>query len=251
MPDGEDVDSLLQSKGAEGFEACMNEAPDGLTFCMNTLRAEHAPRDIMAWAKKFLSDLSDASLRAYYLPRITSGLGLSEADFRRDMGVSGPPRNTHRQPRQESNSQQQAIMAVGKEDKDDRYFLMFPIQYPDYVPALAERGFGHILGTDWARAFWEKLVNTQQGQVMSLLNEQEKSFYIKCREEMRQNILSGQELLNEWNHICKKITFGQQKMDRRQLKEALHQAQQSGDSQQVMKCLRALNESLRRDDEQY
>ena len=38
------MDSLLQSKGVEGLDACMNEAPDGLTFCMNTLRAEYAPR---------------------------------------------------------------------------------------------------------------------------------------------------------------------------------------------------------------
>jgi len=219
---------------------------------MNTLRNEHAPRDIIAWAKSFLSDLSDASLRAYYLPRITSGLGLSEADFRRDTGVTAPPRNTQRQPRQVQNSQQQqATMAVGKEDKDDRYFLMFPIQYPDYISALAERGFGHILGTEWARALWEKLVTTQPGQIMSLLNEQEKSFYIKSREEMRQNILSGRDLLDEWEHICNKIASGQQKMDRRQLKEALHQAQQTGDSQRVMECLRALNESLGRDDEQH
>lgn len=251
MPEGEDVDSLLQAKGAEGFEACMNEAPDGLTFCMNTLRAEFAPRDIMAWAKNFLSDLSDNSLRAYYLPRLASGLGLSEADFRRDAGVSGPPRNTHPQPRQSNAPQSQPAMAVGKEDKDDRYFLKFPIQYPDYVSALAERGFANILVTDWARTLWEKLIQTQPGQTMSLLNEQEKGFYIKCREEMRESILSGQELLKEWEHICTKITSGQKKMNRRQLKEALHHAQQIGDSQRVMECLRALNESLGRDDEQH
>jgi len=252
MPDGEDVDSLLQTKGSEGFEACMNEAPDGLTFCMNTLRDEYAPRDIIKWAKSFLSDLFDASLRAYYLPRITNGLGLSEADFRRDAGISVPPRNTLQRSRQTSDSQpQQATMAVGKEDKDDRYFLKFPIQYPDYVSALAERGFGHILGTDWARALWEKLVSTQPGQIMNLLNEQEKGFYIRCREEMRENILSGRELLDEWKHICNKIASGQHKLDRRQLKEALHQAQQIGDSQRIMECLRALNESLGRDDEQH
>jgi DNA primase len=252
MPDGEDVDSLLQTKGAEGFEACMNEAPDGLTFCMNTLRDEHAPRDIIKWAKSFLSELSDTSLQAYYLPRITKGLGLSEADFRRDAGISVPPRNTIQRSRQAPDSQmQQATMASGKENKDDRYFLMFPIQYPDYVSALAERGFGHILGTDWAKALWEKLVSTQPGQIMNLLNEQEKGFYIRCREEMRENILSGRDLLDEWEHICNKIASGQNKLDRRQLKEALHQAQQTGDSQRVMECLRALNESLGRDNEQH
>ena len=142
-------------------------------------------------------------------------------------------------------------MATGKEDKDDRYFLKFPIQYPDYVPALAERGFGNVLGTEWARGIWEKLVNAQSGQIMSLLNDQEKSFYIRCREELRENILSGGELLDEWEHICNKIAVGQQKLNRQQLKEALRQAQMSGDSQRINDCFRALEESLRRDDEQY
>ena len=254
MPDGEDVDSLLQQHGPAGFEECMSEAPNGLDFCLETLRNEFAPRDIMAWAKNFMSELPDASLRAYYLPRIAGGLGLSEVDFRRDAGSMAPPRNTAPRQGQTAPAQQQgqqSVMATGKEDKDDRYFLKFPIQYPDYVPALAERGFGNVLGTDWARGIWEKLVNAQSGQIMSLLNDQEKSFYIRCREELRENILSGSELLDEWEHICNKIAVGQQKLNRQQLKEALRQAQMSGDSQRINDCFRALEESLRRDDEQY
>lgn len=250
MPEGEDVDSLLQAHGKEGFEACLNNAPDGLDYCLETLRNEFAPRDIMAWAKSFLSDLSDASLRAYYLPRIAGGLGLSEADFRRDAGVTGPPRNTQQRSRQQQVSQQPVIQG-GKEDKDDRYFLRFPIQYPDYVPALEERGFANILGTEWAKVLWQKLVSTQQDQIMSLLKDQEKSFYIKCREELRDTILSGSELLDEWDHICNKIAVGQRKLTRQQLKDALHQAQQDGDQQRIDECFRALEASLRRNDEQH
>jgi len=260
MPEGEDVDSLLQAQGTDGLEGCMNEAPDGLQFCMDTLRAEFAPRDIMAWAKSFLSDLSDQALRAYYLPRIASGLGLSETDFRRDAGVSGPPRNNYPQSRQQppqqahqGQQQQQAgaLTATGKDDRDDRYFLKFPIQYPNYISELVNRGFVNILGTPWARALWEKLVNAQHGQIMSLLNDQEKGFYIRCREEMRESILSGTELRDEWAHICDKIADGMKKQSTRQLKEALHQAQISGDKQRIDECFRAYTESLRRGNEQH
>jgi len=252
MPEGEDVDSLLQTRGVEGLEACLAQAPDGLDFCLSTLRSDFAPREIMAWAKGFLSDLQEPSLRAFYLPRIAGGLGLSEADFRRDAGVSGPPRAGGAHRRQDRPAQAaQGLPAVGKEDKDDRYLLKFPIQYPDYVPALEEKGFGRILATEWAGALWEKLVNTQHGQTLSLLNEQEKSFYIRCREEVRESALTGRELLDEWEHICNKIAFAQQKENRRQLKEALHQAQLSGDRQRINECFRALEESLRRDDEQH
>jgi DNA primase len=252
LPDGEDVDSLLQTRGAEGFEACMNEAPDGLTFCMNTLREEYAPRDIMAWAKSFLSELSDASLRAFYLPRLASGLGLSEADFRRDAGAATPQqqRNPRHQPRQTQRAELRQEMGVGKDFADDRYFLRFSIQYPDYVPELAKRGMTQVLRTPWAKALWEKLETTQQGQVASLLNEQEKGFYIQCREEFHENVLSGRKLLEEWNHICHTIALEQEKLDKRQLTEAIRQAQQSGDTERALQLL-ALKESRRRDDEQH
>jgi len=251
MPDGEDVDSLLQTHGRDGFETCLANAPDGLDFSMETLRNEFAPRDIIAWAKSFMSELADPSLRAYYLPRIVAGLGLSDADFRRDAGAAPVRQAPQRQDRAAQTGQRRAQAVTGKEDKDDQYFLRFPIQYPDYVPELARRGFGRILGTQWAKDIWEKLANAQQGHIMGLLNEQEKGFYIRCREEMRENILSGSELLDEWEHICNKIAVGQQKLNRQQLKEALRDAQISGDSRRIDECFRALEESLRRDDEQH
>ncbi|WP_419787947.1 DNA primase [Pseudodesulfovibrio sp.] len=259
LPDGEDVDSLLQTRGRDGFEAYLAEAPDGLDFCLETLRAQFAPREIMDWAKSFMSELADSSLRAYYLPRIAGGLGLSEMDFRRDAGVA--PARSVRQPEQRQGMTQRQGRGApprprvqtpcGKEEKDDQYFLRFPIQYPDYVPELTRRGFGRILGTQWAQCIWEKLKNTQQGHIMSLLNEDEKSFYIRCREELRESALSESEVQGEWEHICKRISVGQQKLNRQQLKEALREAQLSGDSRRIDECFRALEESLRRDDEQH
>jgi len=68
---------------------------------------------------------------------------------------------------------------------------------------------------------------------------------------MRDSILTGHALLDEWKHICNKIADGQQKRSRWQLKQALHEAQLSGDQQRINDCFRALEESLRRDDEQH
>jgi DNA primase len=254
MPDGEDVDSLLQTRGAEGFEACMNEAPDGLTFCMNTLRAEYAPRDIMAWAKSFLSELSDASLRAFYLPRIASGLGLSEADFRRDAGAATPQqRNPQHQPRQKQRVEQKqsgAGMAVGKEDRDDRTFLRFPVLYPAYIQELASRDIGSVLSTGWAKAMWEKMVGSQPDNFFNQLNTHEKSFYIRCREENRENLSTGSDLAREWDELCSLIKKRQASLSKEQLTEAIRQAQQSGDNERAMQLL-ALKGSRRRDDEQH
>ncbi|WP_243546272.1 DNA primase [Pseudodesulfovibrio tunisiensis] len=251
MPDGEDVDSLLQTHGRDGFEQCAETAPDGLDFCLSTLREKFSPREIMDWAKGFLKDLGDSSLRAYYLPRIANGLGLNEAELRQNAGGAWSAQTTRAKKKPENNEAAQT-RPVGKDDKDDKYFISFPIQYPDYIRDLDKKGFERILATNWAKALWEKLKTQQPGaDILSRLNDNEKRFYIRCRERLRENMLSGKQLLDEWEHICNKIASGQQRLNRWQLKEALLQAQQAGDSQRIMQCLRALNESLGRDDEQH
>ncbi|MEF2143981.1 MAG: DNA primase [Desulfovibrionaceae bacterium] len=236
MPEGEDVDSLLQAHGRDGMESCLATAADGLSFAMQTLQREHSPKEIMDWAQSFLQKLQDASLKAYYLPRLAQGLGLSEAELR-----SGA---RHQAPRVEVPKLRPAT-AVGREDKDDEYFLGFPIQYPDYVPSLQEKGFVGILATDWAKQLWNKLVQYHGQDPLPHLDDQEKRFWVKKRVDMGQSFaLSGEELLDEWNHICKRIEDDRDKNRRRELIEALKHAQEQGDDVAVAEYTMALNESL-------
>jgi DNA primase len=83
MPDGEDVDSLLQDGGRDRLDACFNLAEDGLDYCLRTVQEAYAPREIVGWANGFLSGSADNGLRAFYLPRVAKGLGMAEADLRR------------------------------------------------------------------------------------------------------------------------------------------------------------------------
>jgi DNA primase len=243
LPEGEDVDSLLQAHGTDGFDACIDDAQDGLGFAMHTLRTEHSPKEIIAWAQSFIQKLQDASLKAYYLPRLAQGLGLSEAELR--SGTGAPPRTgrTHR-PR--------PALHVGREDKDDRYFLRFPIQYPDYVPNLQQQGFGTILNTDWGQRLWAKLVQHHGQDILPHLDDQEKRFWAQSRLELEQcDAFSGEELAGEWNHICDRIEAVRSKCRHRELMDALKLAQEKGDKQAVAECIKALNESLGRSDEQH
>ena len=122
-------------------------------------------------------------------------------------------------------------MAVGKEDKDDREFLKFPILYPGYIKHLNDKGFRQVFGTDWGKTFWDTLINAQQSDnIISLLNDPEKKFYIQYREEMRGKELSGERLLKEWEYLCEKIASVQQKLNMRILKEVLRLSQEAGDS---------------------
>ena len=73
---------IIDRRGRAGFEECLDNAMDGLDFCLGTVRASFSPKEVMAWAKDFLAGLRDTDLRAFYLPRLAFGLGIDEAAFR-------------------------------------------------------------------------------------------------------------------------------------------------------------------------
>ncbi|MES9995238.1 DNA primase [Desulfovibrio aminophilus] len=246
LPEGEDVDSVLQKEGPEGFEKCLKAAKDGLTFALDTLRDQFAPRETMAWAKDFFEKLADDGLRAYYLPRLVSGLGVSEVELRQALGTSRAGRDAPRE-----RASLAAVRPVGKDDKNDREYLRFPIQYPEYVRDLADRGFERVLTTDWARGLWEKIRLHDGQELVSWLDESEKKFWARCRQERAEHTLTGEMLKDEWLYICDRVAESHEKHARRQLTEALREALKEGDSRQAQEHLQALNVFLGRDDEQH
>ncbi len=88
MPDGEDVDSLLQEQGTEAFEQLLQTAPDGVEYCIDAV-SRYAPRDVLDWVKRFLESLVQPELQSFYISRLAGGLGLDEAVLRNS---AVPPR---------------------------------------------------------------------------------------------------------------------------------------------------------------
>ncbi|WBF68114.1 DNA primase [Desulfovibrio subterraneus] len=89
MPEGEDVDSLLQGQGTEAFEGQLQAAPDGMDYCMSTV-SQWAPREVLEWVTRFLDSLVQPELRSFYISRLAGGLGLDEADLRRTAAPKRP-----------------------------------------------------------------------------------------------------------------------------------------------------------------
>jgi len=249
MPDGEDVDSLLQQHGRDGLEECFDTATDGLTYCLDTVRTQFAPREVVSWAQGFLSHLVDPALRGYYLPRLASGLGLSETDLRRYSSQGqGQGRAGGQQPLQEAAAvvqkapQRPAVLPVGRDDQNDKAFLTFPVLYPEYVPHLDKRGFAELLLTDWAKDFWPKLVACGGHDALSLLDDAEKVFFAKTRSTAHR--LEGEELAREWDYVCARIDDALLRKERERLKEAIRLAEKNGDKTALythMTALAALN----------
>jgi len=231
MPDGEDVDSLLQDGGRDRLDACFNLAEDGLDYCLRTVQETYAPREIVGWANGFLTGSADNGLRAFYLPRVAKGLGMAETDLRRFR--SGQVRlETPQQGGVTSALMQKKprLPAVGKDEGDDRYSLSLVIHYPEYIPELQRRGFSDVLATDFGHGLWKKLVEAQGGDVMPLLSIEEKSFWTHTRSLDRPE---GALLTDEWERLCERIQEATVNQKREALKKMMREAQERGDTAEI------------------
>lgn len=244
MPDGEDVDSLLQKMGREGLDARLDAAVDGLDYSLSVVREAFSPREIVAWANGFLAHLADNSLRPFYIPRLAQGLGIAEADLRRFGGGQGrqgsmtaPVAAQGRRGAPEPSRQR--APAVGRDERDDRYFLRFTVQYPEYIPELVKRGFERLLITEFGQGLWKKLVTAQEGDVLPLLDEEEKSFWARTRSEDKPE---GEDLADEWRHVCLHIEQAGVRQSREQLMEQIRVASQAGDVDEVKRLMAALTD---------
>jgi len=237
MPEGEDVDSLLHKQGREGLEVFFEKAADGLDYCLETIQKSFAPREIVAWATGFLGLLSDNALRAYYLPRLADGLGLSEADLRRYGAARGPAGAQAEAVRPGQGGR--ARRPMGMDDVSDKKFIAFSIVYPDYIPHLAKRGLHNCLSTEWAKAFWQRLFLQKFEDVYQELSDEDKAFWRSTLEN--QHLFSGEDLAEHWESLCAWIEKQHKEMMRRDLMQKLGAAHGAGDAAEVRDIMTALS----------
>ncbi len=244
MPEGEDVDSLLHKQGRDGLEACFEQAADGLDYCLATVRKDFAPREIVAWATGFLGHLSDNALRAYYLPRLADGLGLSEEDLRRQGGQQGGGSYAGGAGRQDARKAAQQHVktrrSVGSDEANDRKFIEFSIQYPDYSPHLAKRGLWNVLSTDWGRTLWQRLSLERFNDVAATLGEDDAKMWRNAIEKHPQ--LTGEELADHWESLCTWIDKQHKEVRRKELMQSLAELSLAGDVEEVKKVQLAIQE---------
>lgn len=206
LPEGEDVDSLLQKQGAEAFTACLDKAREGLDYCLDAVRRSFAPKDMVDWAGRFLRGFDKPEVQAAYIPRLAGGLGMSEVEFRRHLKLG-----------QEAAAEGQSGPAMGTDTAEsrrrafDRWVLRFVSRHPEHVPQLADKGVREVLSTDRAVALWDRLAAHGEAEVLSVLDDQQKRFYIQSRMEEPDE---AEEVLRQLEDIVDDVENMRQRMRR-------------------------------------
>jgi DNA primase len=225
LPQGEDVDSLLRREGAEALQALLQEAREGLAFCLSMISVYYAPREMLRWAVDFLQGLPEASWQAYYLPRIAKGLQLSEAELRQAL----------QEPRGQRQRQEMAkALQSSSPGARDRELLRFALCYPQYISRLREHGLEEVLRTERGRIFWDKLQrHGRSDDMLPLLDEGEKRFFVECKFNPAYNVDPEQV----WQDLRAFLDRSRKDKEQKELQQALSRAQQRGDTQEVFRLL--------------
>lgn len=238
LPEGEDVDSLLHKSGTEAFESLLAQAQDGLDYSLRTVRESSSPKEVLEWAKNFYGELDDPALLSVYLPKMAQGLGLAEAELRNTLVPQAAAPSRGRYPGRRSERLSHVPQPQGSvREKQLRQVLSFAIRCPQHLEELETAGAPRLLTSSWARNIWTALWWAQEGDVLSRLGEEEKSFYIQCRMQCEALRESEQTELEE---ICRFLGQERKKEEQAVIHRNFPQA-----GQDELEYLRALQETLR------
>lgn len=247
LPQGEDIDSLLRAQGREAFENLLAAAPDGLRFCLDTLRRQAAPREAVTWARNFLKGFADLpELYSRFASELARGLDLAEGELksgalpaRRKSGAAEAPARP---------VPGRAGLAAGNPDLVfERQILRFVVRYPQRCAAMQEAGADLFLKSVRARGLWQKFFEHPADELPYHLDEREKAFWLRCRTGEAPPLDSEEE---EFGALLRKIAQRHRKTASGSVSAALRETSGTGDFENDMEYIIALRETQRTDDEQ-
>lgn len=237
LPEGEDIDSLLQEKGPEAFEELRRYAPDGLDFSIRTL-SSWAPVDALEWVGSFLAAVERPELLSRYVTRFAQSLGLDEGELRRGLRLSGPEQTR-------GGASAGGAQSPGRKNVLDDRIMQFVVRCPHHLPALGDAGARLLLTQDWAITLWEKVAacapDYDPESVVLQLSEREKEFWWRYR-VLEAPPDERQEM--ELADICAVVSKRCEEKQADACMQAMLQDGNKGDFDQDL--LKALNETLLR-----
>ncbi|NJB66881.1 DNA primase [Desulfobaculum xiamenense] len=248
LPDGEDVDSLLQTHGAEAFRELLDNAEDGLKYCLRTV-GHASTREMVDWVHTFLGTLQNPEWKSAIISEVALNIGLNEQDLRSRLKADA--RQTAG-PAPEVGSG--AIVGtrrtspLSRGEKLDRQLMRFAVRNTRYVRELEARGMGEALSTPFARGLWDKMAAQPDIDVFPLLTEPEKRYWVECRLKTHE---SDEQVEREWCEVCEHLERVRLNCQKRFTIDALRRAQMNGDQTEVERLLRLQQEILGRLDEQH
>ncbi|MFZ5811610.1 MAG: DNA primase [Thermodesulfobacteriota bacterium] len=239
LPEGEDVDSLLQTRGREALEDCLGRAEEGLRYCFRAV-SDMARKEQVAWAEGFLGKVADANLRAGFAPRVAAALGLSEQELR---GALADAATRRRAAVPASRGAARPAFTLGQREG---WILSFAARCPEYAPALDAAGAGDFLSGPSAHGLWAKLKVLGNDDPRLVFESDELAFVIEARGLGEVTDERRRDLFEE---IAAFLRTVRRETAQRELTEAMRRARAVGNVEEERRLFAEFNALLGRGDE--
>lgn len=237
LPDGEDIDSLLKGSGKKAFEDIMAKAKPGIKFCIEVLD-NLAPKELVDWAKNFLASISIPGLFGHFASQLSHHLGIDEK-FLRAEACSTPARQGM-QVLPDSRLHQLRNMR-------DTQIIIFAVRYPERLNDLRNLGADLALSSAEAKDFWDLLEEWGSEEVIYHLNDAQKNFWHSQRMAPAPPLDSGDL---ELACLQKELENFYKSSQKASLNAALAQSGKAESFETDLEYLRALQETLEKNNEQ-
>lgn len=231
LPDGEDIDSFLRGPGPDAFEKLCQRAPDGFEFCATAL-GQFAPKDAIAWAREFISQLEAPELASRYASLFALRLGFSENEFREGL-------------RKKAARPAKAEAACEDWSGADAQIMIFLARYPEKLDVLRDLGADMVLSSQAARKLWGIVEKYGAENAVYYLDEKRKSFWLAQRGPRAPRRDNCEP---ELSSLKKYLETYSARAQAASLQAAL--ASRSGDFAAGLEFLRAIRDTMRKTDEQ-
>lgn len=153
QPEGEDIDSLLRTKGKDSFLKLAEGAVEGLRFCVETLRLA-SPKDALDWCRSFLRSMQVPELVSPTISYLSRWLDFDEQSLREGVDEDMGKQARGSAPGGGKTAAKEGMGLLPKELD----ILRVAIRYPDRLKDFGRFGADLMLKSPFARAFWKKLV---------------------------------------------------------------------------------------------
>lgn len=236
LPDGEDIDSFLRGQGPEAFAALVENARDGLAYCMGRLRGQ-SPREAVAWARSFIAGIEVPELRAPMTDTVCRELGLDRAAL---------DENADRL-RARATRREAARKPLPRLGMREAQILIFTARYPERAPELRDMGAELALTSGEGRDFFRKVLELGPQGAPAGLDERWREFWYAQRGPQAAPRDNADMELAFLRGELEKFYAGAQNAS---LLAALRSNAGSGDFQTDLDYLRALKETLEKGHDQ-
>lgn len=238
LPEGEDIDSMLRTRGKEAFEGIRKTAIPGLRFCVDVLN-NLAPKEAVEWAKNFLSNIHMPELFGNFASQLAHHLGIDEKALRCESIADR--KDSYGKPKGAPSHLQQM------RNMRDTQIMIYAARYPERLGDLRNIGADLALSSARARELWDLLEQWGATEIVYHLDEEQKNFWNSQRMAPAPPMNDGDFELKCLEEEMKNYYTAAQQAS---LCAALAEKASSDSFEADLEYLRALQETLEKNDEQ-